>query len=441
MRILHVVHQYPPDYIGGVELHTQALARVLAERGHQVSVFYRRSAEGAGLERRQEGDVTVWAAWSGLVKPTGRFLASFRDEPILDAFRHVLEEAAPGLVHIQHLMGLPLALVDLLRQKNVPFVLTLHDYWWLCANAQLLTNDSEELCEGPELWINCGRCALARAGRDNVLWLAPTIAPIFAYRNSRLHRIAELAAHVIVPTTFTRETYQPLNLPSHKLTVIPHGIAVPSVTTFNLEGDASAPAVSGRRSSVVGRPPFRIAYVGGLARQKGVHVLIEAVNHLPREGVSLTLYGDEAAFPEYVAELKALVSHPRIHFAGRIPNEQLLQALTDVDVLVVPSIWYETAALVIQEAFAAGVPVIASNLGALRERVRHGEDGLLVPPGDPAALRKALLELLQDPTLRARLRNGIRPFRTIEQQVDDIEVIYHQVLQEPSSVPAAPPLP
>src|ERR671917_1483815 len=100
MRILHVVHQYPPDYIGGVELHTQALARVLAERGHQVSVFYRRSAEGVGLERRQEGDVTVWAAWSGLVQPTGRFLASFRDEPILDAFRRVLDEAAPDLVHV-----------------------------------------------------------------------------------------------------------------------------------------------------------------------------------------------------------------------------------------------------------------------------------------------------------------------------------------------------
>jgi glycosyltransferase involved in cell wall biosynthesis len=426
MRILHVVHQYPPDYIGGVELHTQALARGLAERGHQVSVFYRRSAEDAGLERRQEGDVTIWAAWSGLVQPTGRFLASFRDEPILDAFRRVLDEAAPDLVHIQHLMGLPFALVDLLRRKNVPFVLTLHDYWWLCANAQLLTNDSEELCEGPELWINCGRCALARAGRDNALWLAPTIAPIFAYRNARLHRVAELAAHVIVPTTFTRDTYEPLNLPSHKISVIPHGIAV--------------------SPSTVHRPPssdrarLRIGYVGGLARQKGVHVLIEAVNHLPREGLSLTLYGDEAAFPEYVAELKTSATHPGIHFAGRIPNEQLLQALTDVDVLVVPSIWYETAALVIQEAFAAGVPVIASDLGALRERVRHGEDGLLVPPGDPHALREALLELLQDPTLHARLRNGIRPVRAIEQQVNDIEAIYHRVLQVSSPALSVPPI-
>lgn len=416
MRILHITHQYPPDDVGGVELHTQTVARELAARGHAVSVFYRRSAEGWGLERRQEGDVTVWAAWSGPIQPTGRFLATFRDEPILQGFRRVLGEARPDVVHVQHLMGLPIAVIEVVQQAHIPFVLTLHDYWWLCANAQLLTNDTEQLCAGPEWWVNCGRCALARAGQGDKRWLAPAIAPLFAYRQQRLQHIAALAARIIVPTRFTEEAYRPLALPANRVTVIPHGIAVP----------ASPPLPPAAEE---GRQGLRIAYVGGIARQKGVHVLIEAVNDLPHDGVQLAIFGDEQAYPEYAATLRALATHPGIRFAGRIPNQQVIQTLAQFDVVVVPSIWYETAALVVQEAFAANVPVVASDLGALRERVQHGADGLLVAPDDVSALHDALLELLRDPALRVRLRGGIQPVRTIAEQVNDTEAIYVEVAQ------------
>ncbi|MGH2544793.1 MAG: hypothetical protein ACRDIB_18530, partial [Ardenticatenaceae bacterium] len=90
MRILQLVHQYPPDYVGGVELHAQVLAGELAARGHELEVFFRRSAEGSGLENWVEDGVRVWAARAGLVNAAGRFLSTFRNPSLLQSFEQVL---------------------------------------------------------------------------------------------------------------------------------------------------------------------------------------------------------------------------------------------------------------------------------------------------------------------------------------------------------------
>ncbi|MGB0386380.1 MAG: glycosyltransferase family 4 protein [Ardenticatenaceae bacterium] len=418
MRILHVVHQYPPEYIGGVELNTQLVAGGLAELGHEVAVFYRRSAEGSGIDCwREESGVQVWAAYDGIVEPTRRFLATFRDTSLHQHFQHVLQETQPDIVHIQHLMGLPLTLIDWLQQQSLPYVITLHDYWWVCANAQLLTNDTEEVCDGPQLWVNCGRCALARANKKNVLWLAPAIAPLFAYRHTLLRRVIKQAKQIIVPTGFTQEIHARLGLVEpERVQVIPYGIKLHHFASHSSPKPRSAEDM------------LQIAYVGGIARPKGVHVLVQALTELPPEAAHLSIYGDLNAFPDYVAQLQR-VATPNIEFMGRIPNDQLLGRLAEADVLVVPSIWYETAALVIQEAFTVGVPVIASDLGALQYRVRHDIDGLHVPPGDWRALRDTLQRLLKDRSILARLRAGIKMNDTIENQVKAMEAAYMVALE------------
>ena len=167
-----------------------------------------------------------------------------------------------------------------------------------------------------------------------------------------------------------------------------------------------------------------IAYVGGLSWQKGIHVLIEAINQLPADLFNLTIYGDTEAFPDYMAKITAQIRHPGIRVAGRLPHDELWPALANSDIVVVPSIWYETASLIIQEAFAVGVPVVASDIGALQERVRNGEDGLLFPPGDTLALRDILNQLQQKPQLLEELRAGIKPVRTINEHTNEVLDVY-----------------
>lgn len=416
MHILHVVHQYPPEYVGGTEFYTQWLTRALQARGHTTAVFHRGAGGDGSLRLRREDGVPIWTAGDGDMEAARRFRATFCSRPLQRAFAHVLTEELPDLVHIQHLMGLPARLVRQLHSRNIPYVVTLHDYWYGCANAQLITNYDGTICDGPDWWINCGRCALARAGLPDAAPLAAGVAPLLGVRHNLLQSVLAGAAAIISPSDFVREKYAQLGLPVAKLTVVPHGIEMPDEAARDLLGE--------KRPFV---PPLQIAYIGGIAWQKGVHVLVQAVNRLADDAARLMIYGDATAFPDYAARLEKESTHPRIHLAGRLPRAQLWAALAQADVVVVPSLWYETSSLIVQEAFAAGVPVLAADIGAIPERVVDGVNGRLLPPGDVDALHAALHALIRKPARLAALRAGIGPVRTIDDHVADIEAIYRQM--------------
>jgi glycosyltransferase involved in cell wall biosynthesis len=414
MRILHVVHQYLPEHVGGTELYTQMLARHQASQlGHDVAVFFP-TARG-GVPPSDEAGVRHFAVEVRERNRQDVFLATWRQHELAEAFATTLAAVRPDVVHVQHLMGLPATLATAIREAGLPYVVTLHDYWYPCANAQLVTNYDQTLCDGPHWWLNCAHCALARAGHGERGWLRPVLAPLMAHRSFLLRRVLAGAAAVIAPTRFVRDTYTRLSMPTDSLRVVSHGIQLPP--------EVSASSVPEKH----GRDDLHLLYVGSIAWQKGVHVLVEAMNRLPA-GVRLTLFGDASAYPDYAAMVQAAAKHPGIRFAGQASRDRLWQTLLDeADVLVVPSVWYETAALVVQEAFAAGVPVVASGLGALAERVQHGVDGLLFPPGDAGALCATLLRLVEDEALLPRLRQGIQPVRTIAEHAADVQAVYDSV--------------
>jgi glycosyltransferase involved in cell wall biosynthesis len=128
-----------------------------------------------------------------------------------------------------------------------------------------------------------------------------------------------------------------------------------------------------------------------------------------------------------MAQLRARARHPHIEFAGRLPHTELYATLDQIDVVVVPSVWYETSALIVQEAAAAHMPVIASDLGALRETtLKNG--GLIFPTSDVGALRSLLQNLIDEPAQLDRLRASLKAPRSIDDHVAEIEAVYHQVV-------------
>jgi glycosyltransferase involved in cell wall biosynthesis len=170
----------------------------------------------------------------------------------------------------------------------------------------------------------------------------------------------------------------------------------------------------------------RFAYIGGLSWQKGVHVLVEAFRGL-QGACELWIAGDESFDPPYVARMRAQAV-PGVRFLGRLTREQVWETLAQVDVAVVPTLWYETFSFIVSEAFAAGLPVVASRLGPLADRVRDGVDGLLLPPGDVAAWRTALQRLISEPALLAGLRTNVRPPLTLEEHTEQIEALYTRLV-------------
>lgn len=413
MEILHIVHQYLPEEVGGTELYTHWLTSAQARRGHRVTVFCRRSEEGKGLDHRTEDGVDVWSTWNQPLNPVRRFGATWGDAFIAEAFDEVLGDLDADIVHVEHLMGLPVALINTIRRRQIPYVVTLWDFWWWCANAQLLTNYSEELCDGPRGYVNCARCALARAGSP---WLSPALpatAVLLAWRNRLLHGVVANAARLIAPTPFVRDWYADHGAPTEGMVV-----AEPALESR---------AVTAERNREPGGA-LRCAYVGGLSRQKGVHVLVEAFDGLEGDA-ELWIAGDETFDPEYTACLRAEASS-NVRFLGKLSRADVWNTLAKVDVVAVPSLWYETFSFIVSEAFVAGVPVIASRLGPLADRVGHLVDGLLVSPGDVTAWRSAFERVIHEPGLLERLTANVCPPLTLEEHATEMGGLYRAVLAD-----------
>ncbi|HBY62993.1 MAG TPA: hypothetical protein DEH78_24480, partial [Solibacterales bacterium] len=143
---------------------------------------------------------------------------------------------------------------------------------------------------------------------------------------------------------------------------------------------------------------------------------------LAAAGARLALVGLE---PE---RLRALASGSRIRLLPPIPSTEVQPLLAaQYDALMAPSQWLETGPLVVLEAFAAGLPVIGSNLGGIAELVTSGTDGLLVEPADTGAWTAAMVRLASEPGLLERLREGVRPPKTMADVAIEMEGLYQRL--------------
>lgn len=408
MRILHLVHQYFPEKVGGTEVYTRSLARQQAAQGHSVAIFAPATMADPTLEPEVEEAVRVYRVGIESRGAAAVFGSTFHHSPLHKAFAYVLQKERPDVVHVQHLMGLPTSLISQLQTAHIPYAITLWDFWWVCANAQLLTNYSQEICDGPRLFINCARCALARLDLPQFPPALASLALPLAGRNWRLQPVLEGAACLIAPATFVRDWYAAHGVPVNKMVVVAPGLDYPVALP--------------EREKEEGERPFRIGYIGGISRQKGVHHLVEAFRQLSHS--ELWIAGDTNFDPHYTAHLHELAT-AQVRFCGKLDRAAIWKMLRQLDVLVVPSVWYETFGFVISEAFVAGVPVVAFNLGVMAERIQDGRDGLLLPPGDRQALARTLCDLQQNPTRLAQLQAGIQPVRTMVEHGQEIGALYH----------------
>jgi glycosyltransferase involved in cell wall biosynthesis len=172
---------------------------------------------------------------------------------------------------------------------------------------------------------------------------------------------------------------------------------------------------------------LRVGYIGSLAEHKGVHVLLQAARGMPTTNMEVRVYGSPDHFPAYAASLRGIAAgDQRISFMGTFPNKEIGEVFAGLDVLVIPSVWHENTPLVIASAQACGCPIVASDVAGISEAVSHGEDGLLFPPGDVAALRGSLERLTTDATLLERLTASQRPPRTTADYVDQLEDAYRE---------------
>jgi glycosyltransferase involved in cell wall biosynthesis len=413
MRVLVVVHRFLPKHLAGVEVQAAALSRGLAERGHAVRIFSGDPAATAPGMYQWEGlpvDVVPWGV-GGRPGPVSTFLAGFRNPAVERRFAEVCAAFQPEIVHIQHLMGLSPRLPVLGRRNGARVIIALHDFWFVCSNTWLY-RWHRAVCPGPGWGYHCGGCALHRlGGKPQPVWMA-LAAPLFAARTAVLRRALFDADRLIAPSRLVARIFASHRIPAERIAVVPHGLS------------------SALKPARVPEPPrpVRFLYIGSLIPPKGAHVAIQAFNRLDDPSAQFHLYGDPTSDPGYADELRASARHPGIEFKGLIAHGQVGDILREADVLLVPSLWYETFSIVVDEAWEAGLPVLASDHGAAAERIAPGENGLTAPPGDVDEWQRQISRLARDPELRARLRQGIQPPKRLADCVSEYEAVYAGVL-------------
>jgi glycosyltransferase involved in cell wall biosynthesis len=176
---------------------------------------------------------------------------------------------------------------------------------------------------------------------------------------------------------------------------------------------------------------LRIGFIGTLSRYKGADLLIRAVLAAPKMLAEVKIFGDLSAYPDYAEELQTLAANDqRIRFMGTFANAVIGRIFAEIDLLVVPSIWYENTPLVIYSAQACGCPVLASDIGGISEVVKDGENGLLFAAGQVKEITSALLGLSEDRSLLAKLAGQTRKPRSISDYVLELLSEYESALNK-----------
>lgn len=244
----------------------------------------------------------------------------------------------------------------------------------------------------------------------------PALRDSMRRRQEHLDAALRSVDRIVTPAPLTRELLLERGFSHDHVRFVRHGIRQP-------------PPGLPMRTPVDGR--LRLVYMGQLAPHKGVHVLIDAFRRLTpgQRKAELLIYGDASAFPEYAQRLKHMASgEDQVRFAGTYTNPQVWDVLREADAVVVPSLWFEISPLVILEAFAAGVPVIASDLRNMNTQVKNDVDGLLFAAGDAASLAVQVQRLVDMPELLLSLGRNIAPVRTLNTELAEIESLYQDVL-------------
>jgi len=352
----------------------------------------------------------------------GRFFDGFDNPEARPVVRWLLDQMQPDVVHIHQLGSLSAELIPECRNRGIPRVVTLNDYWFLCHQGSLVRRDGE-CCDGPARGRNCCQCLeWSKLARSR---LNPVAVGANLYRYEYLRRQLLKVDRILAPSRFVREVFRRNGIPTERMTLCPYGTPSPPPYPGTWLPER-------RRHDRV-----RFGFFGALTREQGAHVLVEAFAAVPAGQGELHVFAAPVD-RRYAEELHRRSIHPDIHWHGPVTRRDRWEALAAIDALVVPSTWQAPSPFAIHQAHAARVPVIGAAIGGIPELVQHGATGLTFPAGDAKALAACLQSVIADPDCLARWRRAIVPPKAMEPHVEGIEALYRQLCaaRRPRPAPA-----
>jgi glycosyltransferase involved in cell wall biosynthesis len=356
--LLHNRYQLP----GGEDQVFAAEGDLLEAHGHRVARYTAHNDQVAGMSRYALARATVW------------------NQAVYRELRALIRSERPQIAHFHNTLPLisPAAYYAA-QAEGVPVVQTLHNYRLLCPNA-LFFRDGRvcEDCLGKSFpWPGVAHACYreSRPASGTVATMLSTHRALGTWKG---------AVNVYVALTeFARQKFVEGGLPPERIVVKPNFVH-PDPGMGQGSGDY-------------------VLYVGRLSKEKGLDTLLAAREQFGMD-VPLNLVGEGPLAPQ-VAEA---ARRKQLEWLGQLPKDQVLELMKEAKALIFPSVWYEGFPMVIAEAYAVGLPVIASDLGSMSSLIDHRRTGLRFRPGDPGELAAQVRWAIKNPELLEVMRQTAR---------------------------------
>jgi glycosyltransferase involved in cell wall biosynthesis len=385
MKIVYLVHQFYPECYTGTEKFVLNLSSMMQKAGNRVKVIPYSFYQDAFYDQRRGKILCKEFLYKGIP------VLAIKHKQLPDDLHHAIGNTAlaeiaddlinreqPDIVHIAHTMRVG-ALAQALKPLGIPYILTLTDFFLSCPKVNLVPS-RQPLCSGPEQGEACGK-------------LCPELKSDYIHqRLASAKKILLNARMLVAPSAFVAGLFMQ-EFPGLAVKVVHHGL--------------SFERLKRNQRTYANGDRIVFCYAGSFNPHKGTHVIIEAFKRLNPSNALLKIYGsgpDES----YVKSLTSMAATDgNIEFCGVFPESQTGEVLSNVDVVVVPSLCYENYPMTLHEALACNIPVIATNLGGMAEKIKDGFNGFLFKMGDSRHLQTVLERIVNDPRVLNSLKRNI----------------------------------
>lgn len=436
MKIIFCLNHFLPEKVAGIEVYTFNLALNLMKMGHEAVVLI---PHLNGLEtdsyvydnvrviRYAENSPDNTQIRKGLLEPSG-----------LKNFVNVILAERPGIVHFQELAkgrGIGLFHLKALRGLGLKMVFTPHLSTYSCQTGNLVFKE-QIICDGIIRVNRCTSCSYHSNGVTGIAsgLLQSAAGALFATGintnawNSSLGTalgypflIAEKKRDLLLIADYCDKIISLTHW--YKNILIRNKVAADKIV-YSAQGLAGKPVRVGKLTV----KPIRIVFAGRISRYKGVHLIIEALKQLPAGSITVDLYGqvtEDAYAAKCISESQKMEG---VNWKGQVEPHAMIGIFAKYDLLCLPSTFSEMSPLVIQEAFAAGIPVVASNVYGNAEQIEDGVNGWLFDFKNVQSLVEKLIRLINKPSLIDLAKNKIQEPRSFETVAGEHLKVYQSIL-------------
>ena len=428
-KVLYISHGHPNFSRGGGELaayymyqsmkdHPEYEPYLLArldDPNHQIS------HPGSRLMTSDKDDHTHFLISNGTYHDYffhSKIDDGLQEADLYQAFREFVLALRPDVIHFHHYYHLGVDLISFVKSllPNVRILMTLHEYAAICAHdGSMIKTDKKQLCNEASI-ADCCRCFPQRSPGH------------FFLREKLFKSNFAVVDHFLAPSHFLQSRYTQWGIEPERISFMDYG----------------RPIWKRReRPAKKKNQPFRVAFFGQIVYHKGWDVYLKAAVEYLRlrnkpasrdtafPDIQFSIHGTRNWLsPELSDRLDSLIGQAGevLYVHGPYDPKHMQDLMDRIDCIVVPSIWWENAPLVIQEAFMAGLPVICSNIGGMAEKVTDRVNGLHFKAGDHFDLLDRIMELADSPELYSNLVKGIPSIYADHVMAADLHALYDELI-------------